>query len=75
MCRPVSLAEAHQNLDCEGASKIYGCLALKKADEKEGGQSGVNMTIFHYSAPNFLSRAVDAQLQDQGYVVDRPSLC
>jgi len=37
--------------DCEGASKIYGCLALEKADKKEGGQSGVNTTIF--SAPNF----------------------
>jgi hypothetical protein len=47
------LAEAHQNLDYEGVSKIYGCLALEKVDEKEGGKSGVNMTIFDYSAPNF----------------------
>jgi hypothetical protein len=40
----------HQNLDCEGASKIYGCLALEKADEKEGG---LNTAMFDYSAPNF----------------------
>lgn len=47
------LAESHRNLDCEGASKIYGCLVLEKADGKEDGQSGVNTTIFDYYAFNF----------------------
>ena len=47
------LTKSHRNLDCEGASKIYGCLVFKKVDEKEDGQSGVNTTIFDYSAPNF----------------------